>query len=242
MNPLSSVTTEPMPVEAQKGVLYQIPRWILAMAASLAPTIATFGLISGYLHRNLFDFRPATWNDQTYYWHQILTFSRAGFNGGYYMFYEKLPVFDFFHFGASGFLYPALYGTVAHVVGWETYTGILLNMALIGIAVLLLIFVAQFDQLQIILTGLLLLSLSPILLLIPTISQESFHQAAAVVLGLIFYRLLQHNGQVSRRFILVGISFLVIISLVRFSWILLILPFILLSQKKWTWRSLLFAV
>lgn len=237
MSQLLSSATDAVALPAYKGFLSRIPRWFLAIIAAFTPTLATFGIISGILQRNFFDFRPALWNDQTYYWHQILTFSHAGFNGGYYMFYERLPRLSFFHFGASGFLYPALYGTAARVVGWEPYTGILLNMALIAISVLVLIHFAQFDRLQIVLTALLLVAIAPVLLYVPTISQESFHQAAALILGALFFHLFNRNGNVSRRFVVIGILFFILISLIRFSWIILIVPFLLFSQGKWTWRK-----
>src|SRR6185436_19863526 len=133
-------------VQGYSRLIDRIPRWLLALMAGLAPTIMTLALIGGYLKRNLLDFRPLFWNDQTYYLHQILTFSRVGFDGGYYMFYEKPATLNFFRFGASGFLFPALYGTVGHIIGWETYTGILLNMIVIALAVWIVIYAAHFDH------------------------------------------------------------------------------------------------
>jgi hypothetical protein len=36
-----------LPFEERKGIFYQVPRWLLALVAGLAPVIVTFGLISG---------------------------------------------------------------------------------------------------------------------------------------------------------------------------------------------------
>ncbi len=234
------MTTPHLP-PSHTGLLHLVPRWLLAALAGIAPAVMTVALVGGYLKRNLFDFRPLLWNDQTYYWHQILTFSQVGFNGGYYMFYEKLPRIDFFHFGASGFLYPALYGTVAHFIGWQPFTGILLNMIGLAVACWLVIYVADFGHTQIVLTGLFLLSFGPLLLYVITVSQESFHQAAGLILAAIFYRLLQNKGGVSRGFMAASILFLVMISLVRFSWGLLFFPLFVLMLKELTWRRILTA-
>jgi len=215
------------------GILNRIPRWALALVVGIAPAIITLLLIGFYLKSSLFDFRPAFWNDQTYNWHQAWTFSHVGFNGGYYMFYERLPVWESFRFGASGFLFPAIYGALGRVFGWEMYTGILFNMAGIALGTWAVIYVAKFNRLQILLTGLFTLSVWPVLLSMPTIMQESVHQVAGLVLVAIFYRLLR--GEQSRGWFVFGFVFLVTISLIRFSWVLLFLPFFILSLKKWTW-------
>jgi len=57
----------------------------------------------------------------------------------------------------------------------------------------------------------------------------------------LFFHLFKRNGNVSSLFIVVGILFFTLISLIRFSWIILILPFLMLSQGKWTWRRSLLA-
>jgi hypothetical protein len=218
------------------GILDRVPRWLLAFLVGFTPALLTLALIGGYLKRSLFDFRPTRWSDQVYYWHQILTFSQVGFNGGNYMFYERPPSIDFFRFGASGFVFPSLYGTLGRILGWETYTGILFNMLAIALAIWVIIYIAKLDRIQILLTGLFLLSIWPVLLNIPTIMQESLHQAAGLVLAALFYRLLRRD--MPRWLFVTGIVFLGFISLIRFSWVLLFLPFFVLSLKKWTWPRL----
>ncbi len=221
---------------ALRSLAAKIPRWLLAVIVGLAPPGVTFWLIKHYLHSSLHRFSLASWNDQAYYWHQILTFSYAGFKGGYYTVYENPPALDFFHFGASGFLFPAVYGTMARVVGWETYTGILLNMAVMALAVWITIYVMDFDRVQILTAGLLLLTVGPILMYMPTISQESLHQAAALLFAAIFYRLSRRSEERPGWWPIVVLGFFTVVSLMRFSWILLIFPYLVLSQKKWSAR------
>jgi hypothetical protein len=215
--------------------LNRVPRPLLALAAGIAPAVITLILLGSHLHVNLFDFRPTTWNDQVYYWHQIATFKEAGFNGGYYTVHEALPRLEVFHFGASGPFYPALFGLVARVIGWQPYTGILLNMVLIALAAWAFIRLARLNRLQIVLTGAALLAVTPVLMFMPTISQESFHQAAALLLAGIFYRLFRQGDKLPPAEKLAILVFLAAISLLRFSWLLLLPPCLLLMRSKNSW-------
>jgi hypothetical protein len=191
-------------------------------------------LVKFYLHSDIRNFVPSSWNDQTYYWHQILTFRTAGFNGGYYLINERPPVITTFHFGAWGFLYPALLGFLARLTGWETYTGIFINMALIGGAIGSLSILLSLNRLQILFVGVSFLAVMPVLLFLPTISQESLHQTAAAILAVIFYRLINQTRIISRRFVLLSLLFIVVISIIRFSWLLMLPPFFLLVGRKLT--------
>lgn len=211
-------------------------RYLLIALAGLVPGLVTFILLSGYFQVDITRFMPVGWNDQTYYWHQILTFQQAGFQGGFYVVNEVLPPVELFHFGASGFLYPTLYGLVARVVGWQYNTGIFLNMAVIALATWVCLLWSRFDWRQILFAILILLFVGPVLLFIPTISEESFHQAAALILGWVFLALLQGRQPRTRLFPWLILILLIVVSLVRFSWIYLLLPFWLLIGKQRTLR------
>jgi hypothetical protein len=222
--------------------LDRVPRWGVAGLVCLAPAIVTGLLLYGYLRVDLRNFLPINWNDQTYLWHQILTFREVGFSGGYYAFHEQTGALTNFRFGASGSLYPAFYGSIARLVGWEPYTGILINALLLALGMAVWLYLARLDRLQMLLSGLAVLAIGPILMFIPTISQEAIHQAGALVLAGLFCRLLRGREGLSRPLMLLGVSFLIFIALMRFSWTLLLPPFFLLMQRNRTRRSLLRAL
>ncbi|HEX2909030.1 MAG TPA: hypothetical protein VHO69_19310, partial [Phototrophicaceae bacterium] len=207
-------------------------RYLLIALAGLLPGLATLVLLSGYFQVNITQFLPVGWSDQTYYWHQILTFQKTGFQGGFYTFNEVPPRIESIHYALWGFPYPAIYGLVARVVGWETYTGIFLNMAVMAVCVWACLLLARFNGRQILLTMLALLAVSPVLMFMPTISQETFHQAAALILGWAFLTLLQGKPPQNRFFPGLMLIFFIVIALVRFSWIYLLFPFWLLLGRK----------
>lgn len=215
----------------------RLPRYLLIFLAGLSPVLVTVIVLAGHFHGDLIRFIPLQWNDQFYYWHQILTFKEVGFQGGYYVVNEMPAQVGAFHFGASGFVYPALYGLVARVVGWQYHTGIFLNMAGISLAAWVCLVWSRFDWRQILFTGLILLFISPVLLFMPTLMEESFHQVAGLILGAIFLALLQGRQPRNRLFPWFILVLLIIVSLVRFSWVYLLLPLGLFMAKPRTLRT-----
>jgi len=118
-----------------------------------------------------------------WYWHQTLSFSHFGFASGYYVVNEELAPLAFFKFSSAGPLFPVVFGSLGHLIGWGWLTGIGLNMLMLAAATLVFIYLAQLDKTQILLTGLILLVIGPVLMYIPTNSQEPFHQAGGLVFG-----------------------------------------------------------
>jgi hypothetical protein len=77
----------------------------------------------------------------------------------------------------------------------------------------------------------------PVLLYVPTASQESLNQAIAIVLAGIFVRALHHGPGLSTREKVAGVSFLVVVSVLRFSWAILLPCLILLFARRLTRRA-----
>ena len=217
----------------------QIPRWVIALVVSLAPIVATLFLVRFYLNANLLNFAPVHWNDQTWYWHQTLSFSKVGFASGYYVINEAVAPLAFFRFSSAGPLFPVIFGALGHLIGWGWLTGITFNMLMLAAATLIFIYLAQLDKLQMILTGFVLLVCGPVLLYIPTNSQESFHQAGAIIMAGVFYRLWQ--GKTSSRLWWSGLIFLLVMSLIRFSFVILLPPYFLISNHKPSLRRVIIA-
>jgi hypothetical protein len=210
--------------------LNRIPRAVLVIIVSLFPAAATLLLFS-WLHADLTQFLPLGWNDQTWMWHQVSTYSEVGFDGGYYVVNEMPAAANFSHFSSWGPVYPMMLGTIARLTGWEPYTGIILNLVLLTGTIGLFLTFIPFSRTQILLTGLVLLTLTPILMYLPTISQETFHQSAAFLVAGIFYVLLtQQNPPRYLRWL--AVLLLIFLSVVRFSWVIFFLPLFLIGASQ----------
>ena len=219
-----------------------LPEWALIAAAAVAPAVATYVLVHLRLDGELRDFVPHVWNDQTGYWHYVLSFSEVGFDTGYYTPNERPAAADFVRYDVHGPAFQVLMGTLARVVGWSLSTSIFINMAMIGLALAVFGRMARLDRGQIALTALVALTFWPLLLYVPTSSQESFHQAVAIVLAVVFGSLIARREPLSRRARLAIAGLILIASLVRFSWALLFLPFLVLAAPRRTLPAMLVAL
>ena len=91
------------------------------VAVAVLPAATILVLIHLLFGTTIFHDHPSTqlvWNDEIYYWHQIATFKRAGFNGGYYT-YQEVPAPNLSHFGTHGPMFPMIYGVLGYLVGWH---------------------------------------------------------------------------------------------------------------------------
>ncbi|MCB9450885.1 MAG: hypothetical protein H6672_05565 [Anaerolineaceae bacterium] len=232
---MSTANLQHPPVPSQKSVF---PRWLLMLLVGLAPVLVT-GLLMLLFQLDLGRFIPRVWNDQVYYWSQINTFRAVGFDGGYYTIREVPAAVSFFHFGAWGFTYPALVGSVARLTGWQMNTPVILNGVLLTLSLWGFLAVSRFDRRQIVFTLLAVLSVTPVLFFIPTVSQESFHQSVAILLAALVLALFRRERPWPVGY---SILFLVIFSgvvLVRLSWAYLVLPVLLLAFRRWSVPRLL---
>lgn len=98
-----------------------VPRLVIrilaAALAALAPLAATLALARLHLGADITQFVPY-FNDEVGYWHQVLTFKTAGFNGGYYSLNEWPPMASFLRYDTFGPWYPMLYGAAAALVAF----------------------------------------------------------------------------------------------------------------------------
>jgi hypothetical protein len=213
----------------------------LVVLVTFTPVLATLFLVGVYLRADLTHFLPLDpdINDQVYNWHQILTFSKHGLNGGYYVVNEIPAAISAVHFSAAGPMFPIIYGTIAQITGWHYTTGLYINLFLLTFGTWIFLRMTRFDRVQILLTGLVIVFVTPILIYVPAIMQESFHQAAALILAGVFYRLFFRDRTPSLAFLLAVGVFFVFLSLTRFSWVFLLLPFLFLSGGKGSTRRLL---
>jgi hypothetical protein len=197
----------------------------------MLPTILTCLLIRFHFGATLLDFVPFI-NDEVEYWHETLTFIQVGFNGGYYTREEYPAPAEFSHFGMRGPQFPILYGIPGHFLGWYLSSGPIYNLILITIALCLFIYLARLDNKQLLITGLFLSTFWPLLLLVPTNMQEGMHYAIAIVLAGIFSVVLSKTWEISTVFRGFSLLFLIFVSLIKPSWSLLFIPFLIFTSKN----------
>ena len=142
------------------------------------------------LVRWLFDvrisaFRPLL-NDEVTFWHQALTFSRAGFHGGYYTLGEVTNPSGFTPFGLHGPGFPVLYGTIGALAGWQRHDIVVLNLIAISTAAAVWVLLSRISTPRLLLSGLLLVTFWPLPYWAPTGMQESLHHAGAILMSSLF--------------------------------------------------------
>jgi hypothetical protein len=211
---------------------HRVTWWALAFLTAVLPALVTFLLIRLRFNAAITDFIPSVWNDQTGYWHYILTFKQVGLNGGYYSLNENAPAIDLFRFDVHGPGFPVIYGLIAKVTGWNLYTSIFVNMGIIGLAQIAFVYITRLNLRQIALMSLLVLSTWPVLFYIPTSSQESLHQAGAFIVAGIFYVLLTDSTELRWWMRALCFAILLALSIVRLSWALLLVPYLMLNIRR----------
>ena len=164
-------------------------------------------------------YRPVI-NDEVAYWHQALTFSTAGFQGGYYTSGEVTNPSGLTPFGAHGPGFAVLYGLFGRIFGWHRHTVVILNLIAFSAAGWVWVSLSRLNVARLLLSGLTLVTFWHVVFWAPTGMQESLHHAGAIVLAACFASAL---GPAHRRWItVVGWTVLGVLSFIRPSWILLL--------------------
>ncbi|MEP7289255.1 MAG: hypothetical protein ABI947_26180 [Chloroflexota bacterium] len=223
----------------------QTQRILLIFVVALLPALITLGLVRFYLGASLGDFIPSyqgEMNDSIHNWREIYTFNQVGFKGGYYTVNEIPARVGFTHYYAYGPAYPMFYGLIGRFTGWLPASPPIFNMVLITITLLGMLIWLRFDNRQLAYVALLIVTFWPLLLYIPSNMMESLNHAFAFVLAALFYEAIRHSGQVSIRFVIVGLVAILFAALFRLTWILLALPFLLVTLRNGSRSRLWIAV
>jgi hypothetical protein len=202
---------------------------LLRVAVILAPNLLWFALPGLLMGVSIFDYVPGLDNDEVHYWHEILTFSRYGFRGGYYTIDELPAIASFSRFGPHGPAFPVIYGSVAHFVGWHNYSPLFFNSTLVSLALLGLLWLTQPNRKQTIYLILTVLTFFPLTLFISSAMQESLNQALAILMAGSLYSLLKKKAK--RHCYCIVAATIVVASLIRFTWIFMLLPVLLIEKR-----------
>ncbi len=198
---------------------------LTTLLIAAVPFLVAFYVVYVKLGRSLADYIPSApaLSDSLYYWVQVDAFRAVSFKSGYFTYGEQPAPASFSHFGAWGPLFPMLYGSVAKLVGWEFWTSVVLNLALLSAALLCYTALAGPNAKQKALLLLTIASFWAMHLYSTTSMQESLHHAYGLVLAGLTFRLLT-RPKPSRRLQAITLLSLFTFAVLRFSWALLI-PF-----------------
>jgi hypothetical protein len=180
--------------------------------------LLTLGLVEWAYGVPISAYRPLI-NDEVSYWHQALTFSHAGFNGGYYTLEEATNPSGFTPFGPHGPGFVVLYGLVGWIADWHRHSVVVINLIALGCAAWLLATCARLTSARLWLAAAFLATFWPLSYWAATGMQESFHHVGAIVMAALFARAL--SAPTSRGIAIAGSVALCVLSVTRPTWIIL---------------------
>jgi len=199
---------------------------------AILPGVITLVLIRLIFQTDLSTFLPFH-NDEVGYWHEINTYTNYSFAGGYYNIEEKTSQATFSPFGEHGPFFALLYGTIGKITGWTANTGVYINIGLIFLSILAYLWIIKPTFFQTAVIGGFLCTCWVLLLYVASNLQESLHQAAGIIVACLFWKLLSTSNKSKFRymFIILTAVFILLISIPRFTWLLLFIPFIYILFK-----------
>lgn len=210
----------------------QWTRWVAMLLLTAFPGLATLALVAYYYDVSLATFLPSV-NDEINYWHEILSFASHGFNSGYYTVEEIPAAAAFTPFGCHGPVFTMIYGVAARLFGWTTSSPPLFNLALITGSLVLFFLLARPDKSRLFLVAAVILTFWPLLIYIPSMFQETFHFAVALLLAAMMHLVYTRNETDAHAPIIKGFLFFILLtaSLVRPTWSLLF-PVVMLACSR----------
>jgi hypothetical protein len=214
------------------------PRLVLLALVIASPAIVTSALLFVLSRATLLD-HFSVWNDEIAYQHQIATFVRAGFGGGYYTSDEQTPQLSGTHFSVHGPGFPVIYGSLGRLLGWQQHSGPLFNLSLLAIATAIFLWMARASHWQIAATGLVLITSWWVLIMAPLTMQESLHQSVMIIMAAFAARLLHPDTHRHGVLLAVALLILAVASVLRpTNWIVAV-PLVAVALAR---RPLLAAV
>jgi hypothetical protein len=220
-----------------------LPTLALGIAVALLPILIICSVIYIGLNASLADYGPYSfWNDETSYWVWIRSFSYVDFNVGYNAPNEMIAPAAFNHYGEGSPFYIYIYGGVGRLIGWSNYLPILINFAILALAIFLYVRLTKLNPIQILFVGLITTLTWPILLYLPMTSHETLNQALGFIMAIVFWRLLTRREQVSIPARFAFIALIYFATLIRLSWGLLLIPVIFYSLNGGVFRRILLSI
>jgi hypothetical protein len=229
------VSIPPVAVPATARRRVRVPRAVTDLALALAPAVVSLVLLHHWLGHSPRAYLPIQ-SDEVSYWHQIASFAKVGFDNGYYTYQEYTPP-ALSAYGAWGPVFPALFGLLVAVLGVSYPVIVWLNLATFTGLAFVALRLARADRARVFLVGAVLVTYTPLLLYLPSGMQEPLHLGLAALLAVAFHRLLVAEAGVRRRPAVVAFALVVLASLLRPTWALLLVPAALLAARGRGWKT-----
>lgn len=190
------------------------------------PVLLAVLALHHWMGRHLGQYTP--WQtDELSYWHQISTFTTAGFGNGYYTLQELTPSLPVDAYGPWGPAFPALYGALLFPFGMTLVSVVKLNMVVFAVVAGVSLFLARLDLRRTLLLAALLATFTPLLRELVTGMEEPLHFAFGVLLAVLFHRLIV--GKIQARWVLLAV---LVAALIRPTWGFLLIPAALLAFRS----------
>ena len=227
------MSAEKASTDARPGFL--ATRMAAVLLCTCGVPLLTVGLVHWLYAVPLSAYRPLI-NDEVVFSHQASTFSRAGFNGGYYTLNEATNPSGFTPFGPHGAGFPVIYGLFGALFGWNRHDVLVLNLLAIGVAGWMWAACTRLTTGRLLTSALLLLTFWPMVFWAASGMQEGLHQAGAIAFAALFACALR--GRPSSRLALTGWVALVLFSYIRPSWTVLMPMWALVTATAPTARGI----
>ena len=205
--------------------------WGRSAGIAALPAAIVLLLVAALFHAPPGRFLPV-WSDEVVYWNETAVFDRAGFDGGYITIHEEPARAAFTHFGPHGFVFPVLHGAVARVAGWQPSSAFFINLAVVSLA--------AFAWSRGVRAGaspsaaFIVATFWPLLLYLPTNMEEPTHVAVAFLAALAIERHARGAGAAT----LWTAALLIVASLMRPSWALMVLPIGWRRARAGGWKAM----
>jgi hypothetical protein len=209
----------------------RIARGAVTACTLALPAIVTCALVAVLFHKTLLDYFPDA-SDELAYYHQIATFARVGFNGGYYSFEEAPAPLSASHFGVHGPAFAVLYGMPARVVGWAYSSGPLFNLVALALATAIFIVVTRPTAGQIAVIGIVIATSWWVILMLSSTMQETLNQAFMIVVAAFAVRLLRTDVERPAPTVVAALSVLAVASVLRPTNWLVAPPVVLIGLRR----------
>lgn len=181
-------------------------------------------------------------SDEFSHWHQIKTFSEAGFSGGFYTWNEHVAKLPISHFGNWGPGFAMLFGSLSKLFGvWKPDSAIYYNTMVLTLALGVLVLVTRPEPRQTALLLLLFATFWPVLLYVPRTMQTTLHVSFAILFATLFYAQISLKHRIKT----INLCFAVLLAVavaVQFTWMLIVFPWLLTRANTLNGRQILIRI